>query len=80
METERCWQEEKLIYLRGRLRARAPANLPIDPGESGGALERALAFEQLTENRSLSTTGAFFMFIFGFGCGAFWTVVLGWIF
>ncbi len=40
---------------------------------------RMLALEQADEDRRLSTAGAFSMFMFGFGCGAVWTILLTWL-
>jgi len=39
-----------------------------------------MALEELEEDRRISTAGAFFMFMFGFGCGVFWTIFLTWVF
>lgn len=43
-------------------------------------LHQALVHEQIEEDRRLSAAAAFFIFLFGVVCGAFWTFVLGWIF
>lgn len=44
------------------------------------SLPRALALEQLDEDRRISAAAAFVIFMFGCGCGAFWTIFLTWIF
>lgn len=47
---------------------------------STAGLRRALALEQMDEDRRISAAAAFVIFMFGCGCGAFWTIFLTWIF
>ena len=47
---------------------------------SPASLRRALVLEQMDEDRRISAAAAFVIFMFGCGCGAFWTIFLTWIF
>ncbi len=79
MDRELSWPNGRTAGLEDRLRVGRVSGLPIDAGNRRGTLEQALAFAQMEEDRRISTAGAFLMFMFGFGCGAFWTILLTWL-
>jgi hypothetical protein len=80
MDRNLNWQDTTMIALDDRRRIRTPLRRPGDHRVGHMSLEQALTFEQMDEDRRISTAGAFFMFMFGFGCGAFWTIVLSLLF
>lgn len=54
--------------------------LASDPKHRQVPLDHAFLMEQEDDDRRLSVAGAFIMFMFGFGCGVFWTILLTWFF
>ncbi|MGI9420443.1 MAG: hypothetical protein ACR2RA_21695 [Geminicoccaceae bacterium] len=52
---------------------------PIDSVMAREAFQHLLAFEQRDGDRRLSAAAAFFLFLFGVGCGAIWMMVFSWL-
>lgn len=53
--------------------------IPMDPDARRRSLGHMLTLEHTDEDRGLSASTAFSMFLFGFGCGAVWTILLTWL-
>ena len=83
MKRELSWLEPRTMqagYSDDRLYAGAASGLAPDPEPHCGPLDHTYLLEQADEERRISIAGAFIMFMFGFGCGVFWTVLLTWLF
>ena len=82
MKTELHWQQVHAAQAQrppDRLGSSRLGGVPMEADTGRRSFGRMLAIEQADENRRLSTAAAFSMFIFGFSCGAVWTIFLTWL-
>lgn len=56
------------------------ARLASDSKHRPEQATHALLARPFEEDRRLPAAGAFIMFMFGVGCGAFWAILLTWMF
>lgn len=80
MKREMSYPIRQSAFSDGRLAAGPAARSPVNRRRHRGVTVSAYDLEQMDEDRNLSIVGAFYMFMFGFGCGIFWTVMLTWLF
>jgi hypothetical protein len=82
MKTELHWQQIHAAQAQSpsnRLGTGGLNSRPIDAEARRRLFSQMLTLDQADEDRRLSAAAAFSMFIFGFGCGAVWTVLLTWL-